>query len=132
MSDTSGYIYLREDGYEQTLSSVYDKYVPESHKVSKTSFDDIIRRYPNFIEIDLLSIDVEGHEKEVLKGLKNKNFYAKIIILEIDKCDLSTLSNLEALKNYTAKYTNGINTFFLNKNLHFPYINNFLNGFSIC
>jgi len=132
VSDTSGCIYLREDGYEQTLSSVHDKYVPESHKVSKTSFDDIIKRYPNFIEVDLLSIDVEGHEKEVLKGLKNKKFYAKIIILEIDKCNLSTLSNLDALKSHTPIYTNGINTFFLNKNLQFPYIDNLPKGFSTC
>ena len=77
VSDKSGHIYLREDGYEQTLSSVYYKNVPQSHKVSKTSFDDILRRYPNFIEIDLLSIDVEGHEKEVLKGLKNNQFCVK-------------------------------------------------------
>ena len=132
VSDTSGHIYLKEDGYEKTLSSVHDKYVPKSHKVSKTSFDDIIRKYPNFIEVDLLSIDVEGHEKEVLEGLKNNQFYAKIIILEIDKCNLPTLSNLNALKNHTAKYTNGINTFFLNKNLDFPYINNLPEGFLAC
>ena len=70
-------------------------------------------RYPNFIKIDLLSIDVEGHEKEVLEGLKNNQFNTKIIILEIDKCNLSSISNLAALQNHTATYTNGINTFFL-------------------
>ena len=82
VSDTSGCIYLREDGYEQTLSSVYDKYVPESHKVSKTSFDDIIRRYPNFIEIDLLSIDVEGHEIDILKNFDIKYYKPKVISVE--------------------------------------------------
>ena len=132
MSDTSGYIYLRDVGYEHTLSSVYNKDVPKSHKVSKTSFDDIIRRYPNFIDIDLLSIDFEGYKKEVLEDLKNNNFYAKIIILEINKRNLSTLSNLDALKNQTAKYTNGVNTFFLNKNLDFPCIDNLPEGFLAC
>ena len=132
VSNKSGHLYLKEDGYEQTLSRVYDKYIPKSHKVPKLRFDDILIRYPNFMEIDLLSIDVEGHEKEVLEGLKNNQFNAKIIILEIDKCNLSSISNLAALQNHTAKYTNGINTFFLNRNLDLPYIDNLPKGFSTC
>jgi FkbM family methyltransferase len=132
VSDKSGHLYIKEDGYEQTLSRVYEKYIPKSHKVPKLCFDDILIRYPNFIEIDLLSIDVEGHEKEVLQGLKKNQFNAKIIILEIDKCNLSSISNLAALQNHTAKYTNGINTFFLNKNFNFPSIDNLPNGFSAC
>lgn len=132
ISDKSGYLYLKEDGYEQTLSRVYDKYIPKSHKVPRLSFDEILTRYSNFLEVDLLSIDVEGHEKEVLEGLKNNQFNAKIIILEIDKCNLSSISKLTALQNHTAKYTNGINTFFLNTSFDFPYIDNLPNGFSAC
>ena len=79
-----------------------------------------------------MSIDVEVHEKEVLEGLENNQFCAKIIILEIDKCTLSTLNNLNALKNHTAKNTNGINTIFLNKNLHFPCIDKLTEGFLAC
>ena len=132
VSDKFGDLYIKEDGYEQTLSRVYDKYVPKSHKVPKLIFDDILTRYPNFIEIDLLSIDVEGHEKEVLDGLRNNQFNAKIIILEIDKFNLSSISNLDSLQNHTAKYTNGINTIFLNINFDFPNIDNLPNGFSRC
>ena len=85
-----------------------------------------------FFEIDLLSIDVEGNEKEVLDGLRNNQFNAKIIVLEIDKCNLSTINNLDSLQNHTAKYTNGINTIFFNINFDFPNINNLPNGFSRC
>ena len=47
------------------------------------SFDYILMRYPNFIKIDLLSIDVEGHEKEVLEGLKTTNLILKLLYLRL-------------------------------------------------
>lgn len=132
ISNKNGKIFLNEDGYESTLSTVTNKESHKSNEVTCYTFDEILNKNSDLQKIDLLSIDVEGHEKEVIEGIKNNQFYAKIVILEIDKCNLSTLSNLNALKNHTAKYTNGMNTFFLNKNLDFPYIDNLPEGFLAC
>ena len=65
-----------------------------------------------------MSIDVEGHEKNVLDGLTNKIFCAKIIIIESDKS--GSLKILE--DNYIPYLTNGINLFYINKHIKFPKI----------
>ena len=111
VSNKPGHIFLKEDGYEETLSKVYPNPVPKSCKVATVTFDDILKRYPKFTEIDLLSIDVEGHEKEVLEGLNNKSFIAKVIIIESDKCGSFHFSE----NNYIPFLTNGINIIYLHK-----------------
>ena len=86
-------------------------------------------KYPNFINIDLLSIDVEGHEKNVLDGLTNDKFNAKLIIIESDKS-----GHLEILEdNYIPYLTNGINLVYISKlfklkyNFKLPYKYKFIN-----
>jgi len=111
VSNEIGQIFLKEDGYEQTLSKVCTEPVPGSFKISTVTFDHILKKYPNFINIDLLSIDVEGHEKNVLDGLTNDKFNAKLIIIESDKS-----GQLEILKgNYIPYLTNGVNLVYVNK-----------------
>ena len=85
VSNEIGQVFLKEDGYEETLSKVYTECVPGSFKIPTITFDHILKKYPDFINIDLLSIDVEGHEKNVLDGLTNDKFNAKLIIIESDK-----------------------------------------------
>ena len=111
VSNEIGHIFLKEDGYEETLSKVYTESVPGSFKIPTVTFDHILKKYPNFINIDLLSIDVEGHEKNVLDGLRNHNFNAKLIIIESDKS-----GQLEILEdNYIPYLTNGVNLIYVNK-----------------
>ena len=116
VSNKLGNIFLKEDGYEETLSRVYTESVAGSFKVTTFTFDHILKRFPKFINVDLLSIDVEGHEKNVLDGLTNKNFFAKLIIIESDKS--GSLKMLE--DNYIPYLTNGVNLFYINKHIKFP------------
>ena len=93
------------------MSKVCTESVPGSFKISTVTFDHILKKYPNFINIDLLSIDVEGHEKNVLDGLTNDKFNAKLIIIESDKS-----GQLEILEdNYIPYLTNGVNLVYVSK-----------------
>lgn len=116
VSNKLGNIFLKEDGYEETLSKVYTESVAGSFKVPTFTFDHILKKFPKFINVDLLSIDVEGHEKNVLDGLTNKNFCAKLIIMESDKS--GSLKILE--DNYIPYLTNGVNLFYINKHIKLP------------
>lgn len=113
ISDQNSIVFLQEAGYEKTLSRVDKKATKNSIRVKCQTFDKLISRYPKFEEIDLLSIDVEGHEKEIFKGLTNKKFRSKLIVIESDKTQTNELLTLDPLKEYRSIYTNGINTIFV-------------------
>lgn len=132
LSNKSGFLFVEENGYESTLSTVCEAETPKSIKVKTYTFDKLLEMYPKFLSIDLLSIDVEGHENEVLQGLTSRNFYAKIIILETDKHSIDELMNNSALQKYKPKYTNGINTIFTNVNENFKTVKNLPEGFWLC
>ncbi|MDG0964300.1 MAG: FkbM family methyltransferase [Opitutales bacterium] len=109
-----GYLYLKEKGYESTLSQVHSDATLNSAKVRAFTLDELIRRHSGFNQVDLLSIDVEGHEESVLRGTQ-KPVQAKIIILETDKSDLESLCRLPALKEHRPVFTNGVNLIFTGK-----------------
>ena len=115
MSNTDGKIFLKELGYESTLSSVSTKKTKNSYPVDCITFDNILERKPDFIEVDLLTIDTEGHEKEILQGLTKSNFKAKVIIIESDKDLSDTLLKFNHLRNYNVAYSNGVNTILTHK-----------------
>ena len=115
ISNSTNILYLKEDGYEETLSTVSDKASIGYKKINSYNFDYILDRFPKYENIDLLSVDVEGHELEVFQGLKNKSFNSKFIIIESDKLILDELLNLKCLSDYEVIGSNGINTFFKNK-----------------
>ncbi len=52
-------------------------------KIKKTKLDQIIKHHKVPKNIELLNIDVEGHEIEVLKGINFKTFRPRIITIEI-------------------------------------------------
>ena len=97
ISDTVCDLFLYDHGYESTLSSVSKIKLRKSYKVACYTFDQILSKFTDFIKVDLLTVDVEGHEKEVFKGLTNKSFMAKIIILESDKTETEELLSLHSL-----------------------------------
>lgn len=97
-----------ETGYESVLSHIDTKIQNVSQKVQTTTFNEILNRNPRFTNIDLLSVDVEGHEKEVFESLVNP-IQARVIILETDKSDPMKLLNLPALHEHKPMYYNGIN-----------------------
>jgi FkbM family methyltransferase len=115
ISNSNGKVLLQEDGYESTLSKIVSKQKDKSLNISCITFDNLLKKYPNFINVDLVSIDVEGHEIEVLQGLTKSNFKAKVIIIESDKDLSDTLLKFNHLRNYNVAYSNGVNTILTHK-----------------
>lgn len=114
VSNFNGHIFLNEDGYESTLSYVSKSMKNSSYPVKCQTFDKILEDNPQFSKVDLLTVDVEGHEKQVFECL-NINFYSKIIIIESDKSGIHDLLTLRSLNDYEPILTNGINTVLKNK-----------------
>jgi len=119
ISENDGLVYLREDGYEQILSKVTTKKSAGCSPVKAFSFKSIFERFPQFSNVDLISIDVEGHEDQVLRGCGNNPLDAKVIILEIDKANVTEALKLKSLSNHIAKYSNDVNLILLHKNFSF-------------
>tara|TARA_B100001057_G_scaffold499090_1_gene608474 strand:+ start:6376 stop:7125 length:750 start_codon:yes stop_codon:yes gene_type:complete len=67
-----------------TLSKLTGKKAKEVRKITSTTLNLIIEnsRFKD-LEIDYISIDVEGHELNVLKGLDFKKYKPKLVILEL-------------------------------------------------
>ena len=110
VSNFEGSIYLKDKGYESTLSTVSKTKSKGSKKVCCRTFSSILKDYPSFNKIDFLSIDVEGHEEEVIAGLGRSPFKTKIIVIESDKSEIEKLLTIEDLKDYYPIYTNSLNT----------------------
>ena len=110
VSNFEGSIYLKDKGYESTLSTVSKTKSIGSKKVCCRTFSSILKDYPSFTKIDFLSIDVEGHEEEVIAGLGRSPFITKIIVIESDKSEIEKLLTIEGLKDYYPIYTNSLNT----------------------
>ena len=115
ISNTNSHIFLNEDGYESTLSYVSKSKKNNSYSVRCQTFDKILEKYPEFLEVDLLTVDVEGHEREVFDDLTNDKFKAKVIILESDKTQIEELLKSNSLKIYRPEFINGVNTVLINK-----------------
>jgi FkbM family methyltransferase len=82
----------------RTLTSILDEYWREGDPV------------------DLLSIDVEGHDFQVLKGLNLDKYRPKIIVIEIHKfedIDQSEIYKYLASKNYHLKFFAVLNAYFV-------------------
>ena len=110
VSNFEGSIYLKDKGYESTLSTVSKTKSIGSKKVCCRTFSSILKDYPSFSKIDFLSIDVEGHEDKVIEGLERTPFITKIIVIESDKSEIEKLLTIEGLKDYYPIYTNSLNT----------------------
>jgi len=130
ISNTNGKLLLQEDGYESTLSRVVNKSTQTSIKIPCYTMLDILSKFPNFRKVDIVSIDVEGHEYEVLEGMPIADFYTKLLIIESDKSQIEELKKLKFLCDYKPIISNGINTFCTHQkeNLRIP--NQLPEGFS--
>ena len=132
ISDLNEDLFIQEKGYESTLSEITKNKTPNSYKVRAYTFENLLKKYPSFHKIDFLSVDVEGHEKEVFNSLHSFKFYSKIIILESDKSEINDLLSINSLCNYQPVLHNGINTIFKHKDVHILNPNDLPEGFDWC
>ena len=128
-SDSSKKLFLEEAGYESVLSKVKPTSGEGLQKVQAVSMKDIWRKYPSFKNTDLLSIDIEGHENEVLKGAGKEPLDAKVIILESDKSTEQEMLSMPCLRKHRVGFANGINLLLVHKNLDFTMIKELPEGF---
>lgn len=124
VSNRNGSISFIKDGYEEVLSRVSD--LPIHQTVNDSSdkptitvpaitLEKLLFKYTHLKKVDLLSVDVEGHEKQVFEGLNDSPFQARIIVLEADKMEIGNILSIPFFKDYTPKYTNGVNLFLIHK-----------------
>lgn len=132
VTNDEGPTYLQEDGYESILSRVCSKPNPGTYAVKAISLENIFKKYPYLQRVDLISIDVEGHEEAVIDGVGDKPLDSKIVILEVDKSDEEKILGKPALGNHSPAYSNGINLLLLNKNHNFPSISTLPKGYYLC
>ena len=130
ISNTNGKVLLQEDGYESTLSRVVNKKTQTSIEIPSYTMLDILCKFPSFRKVDIVSIDVEGHEYEVLEGMPTADFYTKLLIIESDKSQIEELKQLKFFKHYNPIISNGINTFFIHNEENFEIPNQLPKGFS--
>ncbi|HAE10743.1 MAG TPA: hypothetical protein DCG39_03780 [Opitutae bacterium] len=137
LSDNPGSLPFIHDGYEAVLSRVASPDCTptsdaKSIEVPAITFPQLLDHHPSFRKVDLLSIDVEGHEKQVLEGLAEYPFQARLIVLETDKSEQNSLLSLTALQNYAPRYGNGVNLILAHKTQKLPVPTVLPPGFQKC
>jgi FkbM family methyltransferase len=76
-------IYLSEKNLESKLTNIVN---PLSQKVATETLNNILKEF-NVNKINLFSLDVEGYEEEVLKGLNLNIFDIDYILIETNNFD---------------------------------------------
>ena len=88
-------------------------------KIKSESINNILKKY-KFFYIDFLSIDLEGHEYEVLNHFKFNLFKVNLICIETLNHNSRSKSNNKNIKkilkknNFKFIYSTGVNSFFKN------------------
>ena len=93
-----------------------------------------IEKFPDFKNVDLLSIDVEGHELNVINGINFKQVNIKCIIVESLGGKTTNYKIIEKIlkrNDFIPVFTNELNTFFINKTfINYPIIETILFKYS--
>jgi FkbM family methyltransferase len=103
-------------GYKGLLSSV----TPSACDVGRSSAVVIIDSLNNWLtrlkrkkSVDIISIDVEGSELEVLRGIDFDEFEAKAWVIETDKVSVDEVNSFLKPAGYFPVLSNGLNTIWL-------------------
>ena len=83
--------------------------------IKTIKLSDIIKKN-KIKKIDLLKIDTEGHELQVLLGLKGKLKIVKVILIEVHNDNIYLKYSSNKIHNYLTK-----NKFILKKKINFPF-----------
>ena len=90
--------------------------IPKKITVQKKPLDAILEE-SNFGEIDFISIDVEGHELEVLKGFSIERYQPRILLIEDNSNQTDpTVQNYMKSKGYKIFKRTGVNDWYAIEN----------------
>lgn len=103
VSDTYEYDTIKGDFNSITMASVNGERLSSNNlvEVKANTLDSIIDLHLKNKAIDLLSLDAEGYEFEILKGLILDKNRPKYLLIEIYKVDFEKIYNYLASKNYS-------------------------------
>lgn len=105
-----------DEGVSESVKSLYPKYT-HSYKIRVNPLDNTLQKYPAFREVSLVSIDVEGHELEVLKSIPWENFRTKLFIIELIGNHVDEVIRVMGEHGYPLALRTKLNGFFLRKDL---------------
>lgn len=77
--------------------------------------DEIMENKLNKKDVDLFVLDVEGHEIDVIHGMKNSKYLPKIFCIEYPFVGIDKLNSILNEMNYTFDIINHNNAFFIKK-----------------
>jgi FkbM family methyltransferase len=105
-------------GLNEGMSEAHKNWAKEYGKVEiikvKTMiFSELMEKYPSITEIDFMSIDVEGHEMEILKTIDFEKYKFKLITIE--KSEPEKIKNYMKEKGYKLFMEIGVDIMFIPK-----------------
>jgi FkbM family methyltransferase len=116
VSDYDGIGVVQTEGYQGLLTRI-TRSQSSGHglrpEVRMATLTDWISKLRWRHSVDLVSIDVEGGEESVLRGIDFKTFSAKAWVIETDKTEIARLNALLVPAGYSPALTNGLNTIWL-------------------
>jgi hypothetical protein len=89
--------------------------INETYSVRTVKLGEMIK-IKNLKNIDLIKIDTEGHEYEVLQGLKSNIKIVKIILIEFHNDNIFINYNANKIHKYLIN-----NNFYLQEKIKFPF-----------
>lgn len=97
---------------ERRVSILHSGGTPEEIKVRKRTLDSILEE-SGISEIDFISIDVEGHEMEVLKGFSIDRYRPRIVLIEDNSHATNpSVSEFMRSKTYAIFKRTGVNDWY--------------------
>lgn len=99
-----------------SVKSLYPRHT-HSYTVRVNPLPVTLQRYPKFREVCLVSIDVEGHELEVLKSIPVSGFTAKLFVIELVGGHCPGVIQAMADRGYPMVFRTKLNGFFLRQDL---------------
>ncbi|MWV62628.1 FkbM family methyltransferase [Helicobacter saguini] len=110
------------DSLELTLSDAHKKRMEDSAKmnveyieVQTTTFNELMAHYPNVTHIDFLSLDIEGGELDVLKGIDFDKYSFGLMTIEHNFIESTKREIIDLLrqKGYRILFQNGWDIMFV-------------------
>jgi FkbM family methyltransferase len=98
------------ESHKSLLQDVGCSFIPV--EVSAMTWRDFVQQY-NVAHVDLLVLDVEGHELSVIEGMHGCGVLPDLICIEVGHLDLEEIRNQLGALGYTYDISSHVNAFFV-------------------